>query len=251
MRVVGPCGSSDSTVTLERRDSKDTGAARRNRACALRGVQGSERNCTTGRLRRPVPEPPVCGRGARRGRFHERRKLGNRHASGPKHRNSQMSCRLQPRFRFSAGAHVPDASNCCPHRQQKFAYGGCCCRQLVHSLNIVPSTRGLWCTPHLPQVYHRPARRAGTIPAKAYNRRRTPCTHRRDGRSPTGRIGFGLGDYFRFSGFRPVRSSGTNRPSLRINSSSNQISPPPQSAVWMQTMSQWTALRLPLSASSS
>ena len=37
----------------------------------------------------------------------------------------------------------------------------------------------------------------------------------------------------RFSGFRHFRSSRTNRPSLRISTSSNQISPPPYSGVWI------------------
>ena len=35
--------------------------------------------------------------------------------------------------------------------------------------------------------------------------------------------------YFRFSGFKPLSSSITNKPSLRISTSSNQISPPPYS----------------------
>lgn len=56
--------------------------------------------------------------------------------------------------------------------------------------------------------------------------------------------------YFRFSAFSPFRSSTTNTPSLRIIVPSNQISPPPRAASWRQTMSQWTPLRLVLSASS-
>ena len=52
----------------------------------------------------------------------------------------------------------------------------------------------------------------------------------------------------RFSGFRHFRSSRTNRPSLRISTSSNQISPPPYSGVWIWIRSQWTADLLPLEA---
>jgi len=37
--------------------------------------------------------------------------------------------------------------------------------------------------------------------------------------------------YTRFSGFSPWRYSGTNRPSFRMSSSSNHISPPPYSGV--------------------
>ena len=39
-------------------------------------------------------------------------------------------------------------------------------------------------------------------------------------------------------------------PSLRINSPSNHTSPPPHSLRWINTMSQWIALLLPLPQSS-
>src|SRR5207302_1629058 len=54
----------------------------------------------------------------------------------------------------------------------------------------------------------------------------------------------------KLAGLRGLRSLGTNIPFLRINSPSNQISPPPHSGRWMRTMSQWTAERFPLSHSS-
>ncbi len=56
--------------------------------------------------------------------------------------------------------------------------------------------------------------------------------------------------YTRFSGLSPSSSGSTKRPSLRTSTSSNQISPPPHSGVWMSTRSQCTLERLPLSASS-
>ena len=52
--------------------------------------------------------------------------------------------------------------------------------------------------------------------------------------------------YLRFSGLRHSNSSITNRPSLRIITSSNHTSPPPISGVCTSTRSQWTALSLPL-----
>ena len=52
----------------------------------------------------------------------------------------------------------------------------------------------------------------------------------------------------RFSGFRHWSSSGRNRPSLRMSTSSNQISPPPYSGVWIWMRSQCTAEWLPLEA---
>ena len=52
----------------------------------------------------------------------------------------------------------------------------------------------------------------------------------------------------RFSGFRHWSSSGRNRPSLRMSTSSNQISPPPYSGVWIWIRSQCTAEWLPLEA---
>ena len=52
----------------------------------------------------------------------------------------------------------------------------------------------------------------------------------------------------RFSGFRHFNSSSTKRPSLRMSTSSNQISPPPYSGVWIWIRSQWTAEWLPLEA---
>lgn len=58
------------------------------------------------------------------------------------------------------------------------------------------------------------------------------------------------GAHFNFSGFSPFKSFGTKRPSLRITSPSKRTSPPPHSLRWMSTMSQCTALRLPLSATS-
>ena len=70
-------------------------------------------------------------------------------------------------------------------------------------------------------------------------------------KTPPARIRRGrLCVYFRFSGFRGSRSSGTNRPSFRISSPSKYISPPPYSGVWMHTRSQWMALWLPLGHSS-
>ena len=56
--------------------------------------------------------------------------------------------------------------------------------------------------------------------------------------------------YFRFSGFRHSSSGRINLPSLRISTSSNQISPPPYSGVIISTKSQWIADLLPLGASS-
>ena len=44
--------------------------------------------------------------------------------------------------------------------------------------------------------------------------------------------------YFKLAGFSGFKSFGTNWPSLRINSPSNQISPPPHSGRWISTMSQ-------------
>ena len=55
--------------------------------------------------------------------------------------------------------------------------------------------------------------------------------------------------YRKFSGFNGCRSLGTNNPSWRISSSSNQMSPPPNSGRCTSTMSQCTAERLPLSHS--
>lgn len=57
-------------------------------------------------------------------------------------------------------------------------------------------------------------------------------------------------NYIRFSGFRHSSSGSTKRPSLRMSTSSNQISPPPYSGVIMSTRSQWMADLLPLGASS-
>lgn len=54
----------------------------------------------------------------------------------------------------------------------------------------------------------------------------------------------------RFSGFKHCNWSSTNLPSFLISTSSNQISPPPNSGVWHNTKSQWTALLLPFGASS-
>ena len=56
--------------------------------------------------------------------------------------------------------------------------------------------------------------------------------------------------YIRFSGFSPLRLGNTNRPSLRINTPSKYISPPPISGVWMHTRSQWMEDLLPLLHSS-
>jgi hypothetical protein len=56
--------------------------------------------------------------------------------------------------------------------------------------------------------------------------------------------------YTRFSGFRGFSAFGTNRPSFRTSLPSNQISPPPQSGVWISTRSQWTSDLLPFGASS-
>lgn len=57
-------------------------------------------------------------------------------------------------------------------------------------------------------------------------------------------------NHIRFSGFRHSSSGRTKRPSLRMSTSSNQISPPPYSGVMMSTKSQWIADLLPLGASS-
>lgn len=57
-------------------------------------------------------------------------------------------------------------------------------------------------------------------------------------------------NHIRFSGFRHSSSGRTKRPSLRMSTSSNQISPPPYSGVMMSTRSQWIADLLPLGASS-
>lgn len=57
-------------------------------------------------------------------------------------------------------------------------------------------------------------------------------------------------NHIRFSGFRHSSSGSTKRPSLRMSTSSNQISPPPYSGVMMSTKSQWIADLLPLGASS-
>jgi len=57
-------------------------------------------------------------------------------------------------------------------------------------------------------------------------------------------------DYFKFRGFSPSKSFRTKVPSLRINLPSNHTSPPPQSGRWISTMSQCTALLLPLPQSS-
>lgn len=57
-------------------------------------------------------------------------------------------------------------------------------------------------------------------------------------------------NYIRFSGFRHSSSGRTKRPSLRMSTSSNQISPPPYSGVMISTKSQWIADLLPLGASS-
>lgn len=57
-------------------------------------------------------------------------------------------------------------------------------------------------------------------------------------------------NYIRFSGFRHSSSGRTKRPSLRMSTSSNQISPPPYSGVIISTRSQWIADLLPLGASS-
>ena len=51
-------------------------------------------------------------------------------------------------------------------------------------------------------------------------------------------------------GFSACSAGGTNRPSLRISFSSNQISPPPCSGRWMHTRSQCTCERLPFSVCS-
>lgn len=56
--------------------------------------------------------------------------------------------------------------------------------------------------------------------------------------------------YFRDSGLRHSSSGRVNNPSLRISTSSNQISPPPYSGLWIITRSQWIADLLPLGASS-
>ena len=53
-----------------------------------------------------------------------------------------------------------------------------------------------------------------------------------------------------WSGFRHLSSSITNRPSLRMSLSSNQISPPPYSGRMISTRSQWMAELLPFGASS-
>ena len=55
---------------------------------------------------------------------------------------------------------------------------------------------------------------------------------------------------FKFAGFSGFKSFGRNIPSLRISSPSNHTSPPPHSGRWINTMSQCTAERLPLSHSS-
>lgn len=57
-------------------------------------------------------------------------------------------------------------------------------------------------------------------------------------------------NHIRFSGFRHSSSGRTKRPSLRMSTSSNQISPPPYSGVIISTKSQWIADLLPLGASS-
>ena len=57
-------------------------------------------------------------------------------------------------------------------------------------------------------------------------------------------------NHIRFSGFRHSSSGSTKRPSLRMSTSSNQISPPPYSGVIISTKSQWIADLLPLGASS-
>lgn len=57
-------------------------------------------------------------------------------------------------------------------------------------------------------------------------------------------------NHIRFSGFKHSSSGSTKRPSLRMSTSSNQISPPPYSGVIMSTKSQWIADLLPLGASS-
>ena len=56
--------------------------------------------------------------------------------------------------------------------------------------------------------------------------------------------------YTKFSGFSGFNSSNTKTPFFLIRTSSNQISPPPYSGVWMHTISQWMLERFPLSLSS-
>lgn len=56
--------------------------------------------------------------------------------------------------------------------------------------------------------------------------------------------------YFRLSGFRHSNSGMTNIPSFLTRTSSNQISPPPYSGLWIITRSQWMADLFPLEASS-
>jgi len=56
--------------------------------------------------------------------------------------------------------------------------------------------------------------------------------------------------YCKFFGFNGCKSLGRKRPFLRITSPSNFTSPPPHSGRWISTMSQCTAERLPLSATS-
>jgi hypothetical protein len=61
---------------------------------------------------------------------------------------------------------------------------------------------------------------------------------------------FAINLQLNLSGFSARKSFGMKMPSLRISSPSNHTSPPPHSLRWINTMSQCTAERLPLSATS-